>query len=596
MKTQLRRATTGLVAGAVVVAGAALAAAPANAASIGTLSFSPATGDATSLTAYTASGACPAADTVKVTVVGGSGTGAVLATPKNIVGTQSQILNGQGNVTVAAFQDWTTFAQTNGLTNLNGAYNVAIACSSGSSFDGVLTFTGTALANATYVATSVTPIATTTTLSGVPASPINFGTSATVTATVAATGGGTPTGSVQFKVDGANSGSPVALAGGSATFSTPTSLAAGPHTVSAVYAPDATGTASGFQTSTSATGNFSINKVTPTVSLTATPQTPTSGTCAAGAICADQGTVVALAATVSPSSLAGTVNFYDGATLLNASPVSVSAGTATYSWTVPPTATVGAHSLSAQFNPADTVNVATPAPATATLTVNGASVPILTTGNTITVTVPVGTLSVTTPAAMTLTFGTPYLSSNGKYFVATGGVQPIVISDTRAGDFGWHVDVAATDFVGTKGGPSFATGPYYNNKYPWQQNVINAANLGFVDDFLTAPVALPSPNLTTTLNTGDVLVPVSEANGLTPSGGSGRIAGAAGFTTSPLLPGVSSTTGLGSARRIINATGGQGIGSATGDAEFSGHFQLNIPTVTIADTYVSTLTYTVTGN
>jgi hypothetical protein len=229
--------------------------------------------------------------------------------------------------------------------------------------------------------------------------------------------------------------------------------------------------------------------------------------------------------------------------------------------------------------------VSTPAAATATFAVSATSVQITNVNNTITVSVPLGTLSITTPAAMTLTFGSPYLSSNGKYFIATGGVTPVVISDTRAGDPGWHVDVLTTDFNGTKGGVNFATGPNFNPRYPWQQNVINGLNLGFVDNFLTAPTALPSPNGTTTMNTGLVLVPVNAANGLTPS-------------TNPVLPGATSTTGLGGtiAHRIINATGGQGIGSATGDAEFSGHFQLNIPTVTISDTYTSVFTYTLTSN
>ena len=47
--------------------------------------------------------------------------------------------------------------------------------------------------------------------------------------------GGTPTGNVQFKVDGANFGAPVALSGGTATSSATSSLSAGSHTVMANY-------------------------------------------------------------------------------------------------------------------------------------------------------------------------------------------------------------------------------------------------------------------------------------------------------------------------------------------------------------------------
>lgn len=50
---------------------------------------------------------------------------------------------------------------------------------------------------------------------------------------------GTPTGAVQFTVDGANAGSPVALTGGIASFST-NSLAVGSHTIGAAYSGDAT--------------------------------------------------------------------------------------------------------------------------------------------------------------------------------------------------------------------------------------------------------------------------------------------------------------------------------------------------------------------
>jgi hypothetical protein len=59
-----------------------------------------------------------------------------------------------------------------------------------------------------------------------------YGTPTTFTATVTASSG-TPTGDVQFKIDGVNSGSPVTLSGGAATFS-PT-LDAGGHTITADY-------------------------------------------------------------------------------------------------------------------------------------------------------------------------------------------------------------------------------------------------------------------------------------------------------------------------------------------------------------------------
>jgi hypothetical protein len=64
-----------------------------------------------------------------------------------------------------------------------------------------------------------------------------YGQTVTFTATVTA-GSGTPTGFVQFQIDGVNAGSAVALNAGSATFQT-NSLAAGTHTISALYSGNA---------------------------------------------------------------------------------------------------------------------------------------------------------------------------------------------------------------------------------------------------------------------------------------------------------------------------------------------------------------------
>jgi hypothetical protein len=61
----------------------------------------------------------------------------------------------------------------------------------------------------------------------------------TFTATInPAVAGAVPSGSVQFQLDGANVGAPVALNGGSATF-TPANLTLGAHTITAIYSGDA---------------------------------------------------------------------------------------------------------------------------------------------------------------------------------------------------------------------------------------------------------------------------------------------------------------------------------------------------------------------
>jgi hypothetical protein len=68
-----------------------------------------------------------------------------------------------------------------------------------------------------------------------------YGQALTFTATVVSGGGGTatPTGSIQFAVDGSNLGSSAALSGGSAASPPATGLGAGTHTITAFYSGDA---------------------------------------------------------------------------------------------------------------------------------------------------------------------------------------------------------------------------------------------------------------------------------------------------------------------------------------------------------------------
>ena len=119
--------------------------------------------------------------------------------------------------------------------------------------------------------------------------PSDFGQSVTFTATVTGPAS-TPTGAVQFKIDGANAGGAVAVDGnGKATFTT-SSLSSGNHTVTADYSGDAnfnasSGTLSGGQTVKSppalsindvsvAEGNSGTTPATFTVSLSAASSLP----------------------------------------------------------------------------------------------------------------------------------------------------------------------------------------------------------------------------------------------------------------------------------------------------------------------------------
>jgi FtsP/CotA-like multicopper oxidase with cupredoxin domain len=111
-----------------------------------------------------------------------------------------------------------------------------------------------------------TPIETTTQLT-TSSSTVNMNDSVTVTATVTSVpySGAAISGTVQFSVDGANSGSPVAIANGQATFTTVFS-AAGNHTITAAYSGD-----SNYQASTAAplavtAAGFTVTATSPTVS------------------------------------------------------------------------------------------------------------------------------------------------------------------------------------------------------------------------------------------------------------------------------------------------------------------------------------------
>ncbi|MBV1854512.1 ExeM/NucH family extracellular endonuclease [Catellatospora sp. NEAU-YM18] len=116
------------------------------------------------------------------------------------------------------------------------------------SASGVVSGTPTVGGGYTFTVTATNPVSTvardytvtvaaaaTTTAVTSSASPSVLGAPVTFTATVAGPAGTTPTGFVQFRVDGAAVGGPVALSGGTATSSPIASLAVGQHQVTAQY-------------------------------------------------------------------------------------------------------------------------------------------------------------------------------------------------------------------------------------------------------------------------------------------------------------------------------------------------------------------------
>lgn len=123
-------------------------------------------------------------------------------------------------------------------------------------------------ASASFV---VTKNASTTTIANpatvVHGQPTSF--SATVTP---GNGTGTPTGTIQFTVDGSNFGSPVSLVNGTAASQSTSTLSTGSHTIGASYSGDGN-----FFASTAATRTQQVNKAQTTTALTSTGSPTVSG-------------------------------------------------------------------------------------------------------------------------------------------------------------------------------------------------------------------------------------------------------------------------------------------------------------------------------
>jgi len=164
---------------------------------------------------------------------------------------------------------------------------------------------------------------TTTTL-GSSQNPSSVGQLVTFTAAVTS-GSGTPTGSVTFK-DGSATLATVALSGGTAQYPT-SSLAAGGHSITAVYSGDATyaGSTSGVLTQT-------VNKLSTTTGLVSS-QNPSNA-----------GNSVTFTATVLPSAATGSVTFKDGSNALGT--VALSGGSASLTTS---SLSAGSHNITAIY-------------------------------------------------------------------------------------------------------------------------------------------------------------------------------------------------------------------------------------------------------
>ncbi|QEL19210.1 Ig-like domain repeat protein [Limnoglobus roseus] len=247
--------------------------------------------------------------------------------------------------------------------------------------------------------------ATTTTVTHTPAGPVTAGTAVTFTATVA---GNPSVGTVTFYAGPGLTnpiGSPVTVAGGTATSAATATLPVGTSTITAVYSGG-----TGFDPS-QGTVAVTVNAAT-TTSVAAAPTGPVS-----------LGTPVAFTATVAGSGNAGTVTFYAGPGLTNpiGAPIAVTGGTATSAVTTALPA--GSNTITAVYSGGTGI---AGSQGTVGVTVNATTV-------TTVAAAPAGPVTAGTPVAFTATVtGSPSVGTV-TFYAGPGLTNPIGTPVTVAG-------------------------------------------------------------------------------------------------------------------------------------------------------------------
>jgi sugar lactone lactonase YvrE len=248
------------------------------------------------------------------------------------------------------FLDGSTILGTAGVSG--GAASIATAALGGGNHSITAVYSGDgSYAGSTSAALSqIVNRAPSTTAIASSANPVSTGMAVTFTATVAH---GAVTGTVQF-LDGATVLGTAALNSGTAALTT-SSLAAGSHTISAVYSGD-------------------LNFAGSSASLSQSVWNPTSTSLTSDKTSTIYGQIINFTATVSPSTATGTVTFMDGSVLLGVVPLS--AGQARLS-----IATLGAgtHNVTASYG-GDAADAPSPA-GSRTVTVAQAQPTITLTGS-----------------------------------------------------------------------------------------------------------------------------------------------------------------------------------------------------------------------
>ncbi|MFI7585512.1 hypothetical protein ACIB24_00385 [Spongisporangium articulatum] len=433
--------------------------------------------------------ACPAGSTNRYGVIDAAGWNAVPA-----IGADVPTSGMTSSINMA--DNLTGLAQANGVTLADGNYTLTIICEDGNA-DATGQFVGSFVVSgsgANYLfnklATSIGNVSVT------PPSPQNVGTPVNVSVAFS----GNPAGSVQFKDNGNDLGSAVAVAANATAASLTGVTLTGPsHSLTAVFTPT---DAAGYTTATSATPT-SYTIITPAVNTSiafgaTTPASPTYGQ------------TIVLKAVVSPAA-AGTVTFKEGSTTVGSGVVNTTTGEATASIVG---ATQATHTYSASFVPSDP-SAYNPSSTTAdeVVVVGAPTVPTAT--ENITVAVAAGTLTITA-GGQTVDLGTLALNSSNTLLASgTTDLNTVTVTDTRAGSLGWNVNGIVGEFSNAAG------------------DKINSANLGWTPRVLTT-------------NTGQTVTPAAAT------------APAAGVAV-----GATSTAGLQTAKSLASSPAGASVGTAT---------------------------------
>ena len=375
------------------------------------------------------------------------------------------------------------------------------------------------------------------------------GPAVTLTDTITPSGA---TGTVQFKDGATNIGTPVTVSGGVATQSASFSTA-GTHHITAVFTPAAL---SGFGASTSNNVDIAVTQVatntTTALSRVFAPYTPNSDSSIPAF------TPTTLTATITPSTAAGTVQFFDASAAIGTATVSGGTATLTNYANFGP----GAHSITATFTPTDTASFNSSISAAVTF-IFGAAAGAAPDQQYISADIPAGSLAITTPYDSTnpLNVGTLVLNAAGDLlsgtvpFGSTTGIagdplaNTIKIVDTRAGGLNWIASALSTQLTkGTDG--------------------ISAENIG-----LTGLVTdiVPGNHITTT-NTRVANYPAAVPAVQLSDGGS---------------------LGLGGTTPHAIASSGDLVNGGTGTIGFTGNLTVTAPTSTKPGHYTGTITFTV---